>query len=395
MGWRKRTRIWKVRKTAIERAARESLAKAPREYPPSLQAEGPVVPLGQRLDHPANAGPRARLLAELQRHHGNAGLQRLIAPHRLEQVPSERDLSWEPAGHTVRRVPVPTLETGGPGGEETSTVTLGAPPVRQGMTFSAWLTTSAGQSYNRLRTALERQGYRFILKVRSPTGAWERRDPAEDTPADQVGWSIGSPDGHWTWATPDSVVGICERLTQIQPVDMGPPIRGAPERFYNITEPVLAQVPRHFQYVDRDGNRWAGETSAQLSGAANLAPVREGGRLVVHNIPWRLIIRVTMPRWQNFLTASDADRREWARFMRCTRIHEQGHVDLANDFLRSIDPQDRQVTGANLREIQENLTYLGDELQATLQDLHDQYDERNGHGATQQAVLRPPGAASP
>ncbi len=268
-------------------------------------------------------------------------------------------------------------------------VTLGTQPSRSSMSWDAWQWTADGQEYNRLRTRLEREGYRFITKVQTSSGTWESRSPESSTPANRIGWSIGSPDGYWSWATTDGVVSESQRILQLQPVDLGQSISNAGESLYTIDEPMLSQVPNHFLFTDDRGNRWAGETQADIIGARSLTPVRVGGRLVTNNIPWQVDCTVHLPRWRNLLRANNAERQEWARFMRRLRLHEQGHVDRAHQFIQTIDHADHQVTGANLQEIQENLQFLGDELQTTLQMEHDQYDEDTRHGATQGAVLRP------
>jgi hypothetical protein len=97
-----------------------------------------------------------------------------------------------------------------------------------------------------------------------------------------------------------------------------------------------------------------------------------------------------MPRWNDLLTASDADRQEWARFMRCLRIHEQGHVDLAYRYIASLGPDMYTVSGRTLQEAQANLTDRAQAMQDDLYMWHDEYDASNGHGARQHAELRPP-----
>lgn len=284
------------------------------------------------------------------------------------------------------------------GGNETTTpesqnsVTLGTAPTQSSMRWETWQLTADGQEYNRLQTRLEGTGYRFLSKVRSDSGIWESRYPSGETPANRVGWSIGSPDGYWSWATTANVVTECERISQLRPVNLGQPISRAREEFYNIDVTDLTLVSDHFP-VDNNGDRWAGETNADIVGVTSLTPVREGNILIVRNIPWRIDCVVLLPKWNNLLRASDAERQEWARFMRRLRVHEQGHVDLAYDFIQQIAPQDRQVTGATLPDIQQNLQVLGTTLQNGLQAQHDNYDIRTNHGATQGAVIRPPTAS--
>lgn len=352
--------------------------------PPKLSTEAALA--GMALVGSSNESSPAHPLARsgieaLQQVHGNAFVARRLASRSRGE--GARTGMSEP----VDRDPI---EAAYPDALFMDRVTVGTTPTRGATTWSAWQWTADGQEYNRLRTQLEGQGYRFIIKVQADSGTWEGRAPEDDTPASRVGWSIGSADGHWTWATTADIVDRCRRLLALRPVDLGSPISRARETFYEINEPVLARVPDHFRF-SAEGVSWAGETRAVIVGAERLTPVREGGRYIVRNIPWRVVCSVELPRWANFLTASDADREEWGRFMRALRVHEQGHVDLAHRFIENIDPQDRQVTGATMQEIQENLTWLGEELRTSLQIEHDLYDERTGHGATQGATLRAPG----
>lgn len=264
------------------------------------------------------------------------------------------------------------------------------PDEQASITWRNWQWTERGESYQRLRTELEQRGYRFLTKVRADSGAWEARSPEEDTPASHVGWSIGAPDGHWGWATTANVVSVCFRLTHSRPLYMGERVSRARERFYNINEPVLARVPDHFQDHEGLPSRWAGTTEAMLIGFENLRLRREGNQLIADNIPWRVSCRVTLPRWNNLLTASEADRQEWARFMRCTRIHEQGHVDLAYRYIGSLGDEMRTISGATAQEAQANLDDRAEGMRDDLYMWHAAYDDRTDHGASQGAELRPP-----
>lgn len=344
----------------------------------TLNGSSPIHPLARSA------------VAALQQVHGNAFVARHLAGQAREPAPDEGGQEAARAAGPVETANHDSVEAASPDALFRDSVTLATTPARGAATWSAWQWTANGQEYNRLRTQLEGQGYRFIIKVQADNGTWEARAPEDDTPAARVGWSIGSADGHWTWATTADIVARCRRLTAQTPVDLGSPISRARETFYEINEPVLARVPARFRFTG-EGARWAGETRAQIAGAERLTPVWEGGRYIVRNIPWRAVCSVEMPRWANFLAASDADRQEWGRFMRALRVHEQGHVDIAHRFIANIDAQDRQVTGATMQEIQENLQYLADELQATLQEEHDEYDRRTTHGDTQGATLRAPG----
>jgi len=175
-------------------------------------------------------------------------------------------------------------------------------------------------------------------------------------------------------------------------VDMGQSITRGREDSYNINEPVLASVPNHF--IPHDGGRYGGRTYCSITGAElhNLQIVNVPGRFVINNIPWGVRCRVLLPRWVNFSQANEQDRQEWARFMRCLRIHEQGHVDLAHDFISTLASSERQVSGSNQTQLQQRLVTLGQGLRQDLQNMHDDYDDETNHGESQGAVLRSPGA---
>lgn len=185
--------------------------------------------------------------------------------------------------------------------------------------------------------------------------------------------------------------GLRRIAREASQVDMGQPITRGREDSYNINEPVLARVPNH--YVPH--GRYAGTTNATLTGAElhNLQIVNVQGRLVINNIPWGVRCRVLLPRWVNFSQANEQDRQEWARFMRCLRIHEQGHVDLAHNFISTLASSERQVSGSNQTQLQQQLVTLAQGLRQDLQNMHDDYDDETNHGESQGALLRPPGAS--
>jgi hypothetical protein len=80
------------------------------------------------------------------------------------------------------------------------------------LTWTAWLWSGDGVEYNKLRTRLEEAGYKFITHVKNEEGKWEKKFPTSTTPANQIGWSIGTPEGKWKWATTANVVAMCRTL---------------------------------------------------------------------------------------------------------------------------------------------------------------------------------------
>ena len=89
------------------------------------------------------------------------------------------------------------------------------------LTWTAWLWSSDGLEYNKLRSRLEGAKYKFITHVKNEEGKWEKKFPTSKTPANQIGWSIGTPDGKWKGATTANVVAMCRTLI-VTPQYCGP-----------------------------------------------------------------------------------------------------------------------------------------------------------------------------
>jgi predicted secreted Zn-dependent protease len=179
--------------------------------------------------------------------------------------------------------------------------------------------------------------------------------------------------------------------------DMGSPVSNASERFYRIAEPSLSKVASKFKFVDEDGNRLAGETrwDVQIKSIPKGGITKKGGMWTVDSIPWAIKrITVDLPKWQNFAKAPDADKKEWARFVKCTRTHEQGHADRVRKFMNKDMPAEwKSASAPTVKALKQRLKALGALVKAKLQEMSDDYDTDTGHGATQGATLKPP--ASP
>lgn len=175
--------------------------------------------------------------------------------------------------------------------------------------------------------------------------------------------------------------------------DMGSPVSNAKEIFYSISEPNLAKVPKKFKFTDKDGNKLAGETRWEIGAECKFT--KKGKQWVVDPIPWTIkSMDVELPQWQNFSTANHAAKKEWARFIKCTRIHEQGHVKRTRQFVSTGIPEKwksaRASTRKNLVSKLKSLTTL---VKNKAQQISDAYDTKTGHGATQGATLKPPSAS--
>ncbi len=91
-------------------------------------------------------------------------------------------------------------------------------------------------------------------------------------------------------------------------------------------------------------------------------------------------LRVTMPAWPNAKTAPDAEQRAWAQFLAALTAHEQGHVDLVNQYFADIETRlVGQSPDAAKRLWAENST--------ALQAASDSYDSDTDHGRKQGTVI--------
>lgn len=170
--------------------------------------------------------------------------------------------------------------------------------------------------------------------------------------------------------------------------DMGSPISGATEQFYDVTGD-LSALKSQFKF--QNGERYASETRVDVGLEGRLTPRKKSGQLVVGPISWKAVsATVELPHWTGYDTASDAERKEWARFVRRTRVHEQQHVDRAKAYLRNLSADMRWVRASDRDKLQAKLTALRDRVGRAVQNVHDEYDAETNHGATQGATLLPP-----
>jgi hypothetical protein len=76
---------------------------------------------------------------------------------------------------------------------------------------------------------------------------------------------------------------------------------------------------------------------------------------------------------------------EWNRFLNALRIHEQGHVDLVEQFFDEFNPISNKLAGHTVSEMNQIISQAAAKLQTTSNN----YDTSTNHGATQGAVLHP------
>lgn len=90
--------------------------------------------------------------------------------------------------------------------------------------------------------------------------------------------------------------------------------------------------------------------------------------------------KITMPRWREYGSVSQAEKDEWDRFFAALQAHEQGHIDLVKQQLSGIDDQmtgnspdaAKQTWGSALRD---------------LQSASDNYDTQTDHGRNQGTII--------
>lgn len=91
-------------------------------------------------------------------------------------------------------------------------------------------------------------------------------------------------------------------------------------------------------------------------------------------------IRVTLPVWSEYGSASQTEKSEWDRFCGALRAHEQGHIDLVHDKFSDVDVR---MLGKSLGDA----TQAWHDAQTALQSASDAYDDSTDHGRTDGTVI--------
>lgn len=175
--------------------------------------------------------------------------------------------------------------------------------------------------------------------------------------------------------------------------DMGEPVKDATETFYPIDAAKLRDVLAKFKFKDKKGNPLAAETTWEVKNTYPIA--RKAGRWEADPITWEYSNKVELPEWTGFANASEAEKKEWARFIKATRDHEQGHVDRVKKQMEALPEAQKKASAATKSALQQQLTKKTGEVGSKLKQISDKYDADTGHGATQGATLKLPGSAKP
>ena len=93
-------------------------------------------------------------------------------------------------------------------------------------------------------------------------------------------------------------------------------------------------------------------------------------------------IGVGLATWDKFGTRKAADA-EWTRFVKALKVHEDGHVAIAKKDLEKV----ADLTIGKTED--EAIAAVQAAIDASTAGAQAAYDAKNGHGATQQAVLDP------
>lgn len=133
---------------------------------------------------------------------------------------------------------------------------------------------------------------------------------------------------------------------------------------YDVPGSTLAEVAKHVDLM---------QEAAQTHWHATYQVTQWGEGNHITSASVDVQITVSMPHWANASSRPQAEQDEWNRFLDALRTHEQGHIDLATQYLQHADTliegHDEQTAA---QQWQGNLD--------ALQQASDAYDTSNDHG---------------
>ena len=176
---------------------------------------------------------------------------------------------------------------------------------------------------------------------------------------------------------------------------------------YDISGTTLAQLLSQSPY-----NPYAGNTAATLTLTVSLDLIENGKDPVTckytttgkfTSATWSMTTSVDLPNWVNEASATTNAQAEWNRWLAAAGVHENGHVQIANDFKQnntgtytaqllattvtgSGDTQ-AAATADAIAKLDDEGNSIGEEASGELDAIEVQYDIDTGHGETQGAVL--------
>ena len=159
-------------------------------------------------------------------------------------------------------------------------------------------------------------------------------------------------------------------------------VKGAEEVFYDVSGKKLSDLTNQLKKIDG----YASETYVALTIDGEVTPKRKSGKLQI-KVKWKVVDHETrLPRWTDYKDACSAAQKEWDRFMKQTRKHEEkAHVKMANKWVKKLGKKDRVITGKDVDELKRKLADKHKELGEKLQTKHDAC----GHGVDIDALLHP------
>jgi predicted secreted Zn-dependent protease len=155
-------------------------------------------------------------------------------------------------------------------------------------------------------------------------------------------------------------------------------IQPTSESTYEVHGSTLAEVGQHIEHMQE-----AAQTHWHAS--YHVTQWGEGNTIVAAQVDVQ--ITVSMPHWAGANARPQAEQDEWNRFLAALRTHEQGHVDLANQYLQHADTLLQGYDEhAAAKQWQDNLT--------ALQQASDAYDAGNDHGRNTGTTITVPESAA-
>ena len=91
-------------------------------------------------------------------------------------------------------------------------------------------------------------------------------------------------------------------------------------------------------------------------------------------------LTIEMPEWSGYANANNAQRAEWDRWYAALLAHEEGHIQLARDYLTDADSA---LIGLTENEAQTRFQQICSDLQVA----SDSYDEGTDHGRTAGTIM--------
>lgn len=157
-------------------------------------------------------------------------------------------------------------------------------------------------------------------------------------------------------------------------------IAGAEEQPYDVTGKHLPDLLAQLERLDG----FAAKTDTKFSHTYQMRQLRNGSWRA--NVQWSVSgATAQLPRWVDYDQACPAAQREWDRYMRRLRQHEQAkHIETVRTYLTKVKREYKVITAPTEAEVEQMIAEKNRELEALIQtEVHDTC----GHGAEIDAIL--------